>query len=417
LEFRHLRSFRRPQAFAVSFALAAMLVSPSTQAATTVTGTIANQPGAPVKLQACLARIDGTALTPDITFAPNAPSAVTSSVVRYAFFNAANTPLGKVDISPPYSAMSFPAGATSFTCSIVRENLADGTIYAPVTTPASNAVPYIGAGVGLAALIALLAGKGGGSSPGTPTPITLPTPTSVPTVMPTAIHTGSPSPVPTGTTSPAGQTPPPTASPIPTITPVGQTPAPRGTPSPVPTKTPVGQTPAPTASPITVPTISPPPTISPVPTVTPLPTTAPPGVLNIQPSELSFTAVPSPNPTQTAVVSEIGYSGTFTLSSSSCSEGSGNTSGNIATISPTTGSGPSLTVVVTAEGAGHCTFTYSDSNSQSKTLTVDVSTTTVVVNKRKKSTAPAPKPRPGSPPGPTPAALPLGPRAKGEAQN
>jgi hypothetical protein len=58
-------------------------------------------------MQACLASIDGTAPTPDITFAPNAPSAVTSSVVRYAFFDAANMPLGKVDISPPYSAMSF----------------------------------------------------------------------------------------------------------------------------------------------------------------------------------------------------------------------------------------------------------------------------------------------------------------------
>jgi hypothetical protein len=106
---------------------------------------------------------------------------------------------------------------------------------------------------------------------------------------------------------------------------------------------------------------------------------------------LSFTSVPSPNPTQTAAVTENGYTGAYSIKSSSCSEGTGNTSGNVATVSPSGGTVPG-TLTVTAQGAGQCVFTYMDATSQTATLTVNVTTTGIIVNGRKKHGTTVPLP-------------------------
>jgi hypothetical protein len=102
----------------------------------------------------------------------------------------------------------------------------------------------------------------------------------------------------------------------------------------------------------------------------------------------------------TAKLTESGYTGVYSLSSQSCTTGSGNTSGNVASVTPTGGNVPQ-TLTITAQGAGACTYTFKDATGQTATLTVNVTTTTVIVNGRKKResapAAPAPQAGPSLP--------------------
>jgi hypothetical protein len=77
-------------------------------------------------------------------------------------------------------------------------------------------------------------------------------------------------------------------------------------------------------------------------------------------------------------VSEGGYSGTFT-ESDTCSP----VAGTIATISPGTGSGPSLPQTVTGVAAGTCVVTFTDSHGQTGSSTITVTTSSIIISGRK----------------------------------
>lgn len=133
------------------------------------------------------------------------------------------------------------------------------------------------------------------------------------------------------------------------------TPAPTASPSPTPT-------PSPTASP----TPTPSPTPSPSPTPTPLP-----GVqlsastpCTSGPTCLQFQVEGSPV-VGTFTASEFGYAGTFTASDLSCTVGSGNTTGSVAslqnaTATPGSAGGPATFGVIGTD-VGSCTVLISDS--------------------------------------------------------
>ncbi|MGC8485710.1 MAG: hypothetical protein ACP5O6_08775, partial [Candidatus Baltobacteraceae bacterium] len=70
------------------------------------------------------------------------------------------------------------------------------------------------------------------------------------------------------------------------------------------------------------------------------------------------------------VVTETGYTGTFT-ESDTCS--------TIATVTPSSGTGPSFTFTVTGVNAGTCTATFADTNGQQVTANIGVTTTGVVI--------------------------------------
>ncbi|HVS45493.1 MAG TPA: hypothetical protein VMS32_02395 [Verrucomicrobiae bacterium] len=67
---------------------------------------------------------------------------------------------------------------------------------------------------------------------------------------------------------------------------------------------------------------------------------------------------------------EIGYTGAFTESDTCNPSG-----GTIATVAPSSGSGPSFTFTVTGVAAGTCAATFADSNGQRVTTNIGVTTT------------------------------------------
>jgi chitinase len=131
------------------------------------------------------------------------------------------------------------------------------------------------------------------------------------------------------------------------------------TPTPVPTNTP---TPVPTNTP------TPTPTNTPTPSPTPTPVPAPIGATG---TTVSLTAA---GKTAQFQVTESGYSGTFTLSngSPSCS--------GIATVSPSSGTGPSTLFTVTAVAAGACVVVVSDDHGGSVSVQITVTTTTGTIS-------------------------------------
>ncbi|MBV8602399.1 MAG: hypothetical protein JO359_12620 [Candidatus Eremiobacteraeota bacterium] len=101
---------------------------------------------------------------------------------------------------------------------------------------------------------------------------------------------------------------------------------------------------------------------TPAPVQTPTPSPAP-GPLTVSPSSLTFLGTGA-GLAQTVVVSEQSYSGTFSTSSTTCT--------NVATIAAGPSSGA---FVVTPVGAGACSFTISNSAGTSATLGVSVTVT------------------------------------------
>ena len=87
--------------------------------------------------------------------------------------------------------------------------------------------------------------------------------------------------------------------------------------------------------------------------------------IQLSPASVSLLGAGS---TQTVAASEASYSGSFSISGSTCS--------GIASIALQSGS--TTTFVVTASTAGSCNFTISDTLGQSKNLPVSVTTTTIV---------------------------------------
>jgi hypothetical protein len=119
------------------------------------------------------------------------------------------------------------------------------------------------------------------------------------------------------------------------------TPAPSATPAP---------TPAPSATPV--------PSASPAPSATPVPLTVTPASVTI--------AGPGAGNAQTIDVSEPGYSGALT-ESDSC-----NGRVAIASLAPSSGTGPDWHVTATGYNAGTCVATFRDANGQNKTISIGV---------------------------------------------
>jgi hypothetical protein len=122
----------------------------------------------------------------------------------------------------------------------------------------------------------------------------------------------------------------------------------------------------PTTSPATDPTA--PPSAHPTATPTATPTTAP---LTIPAGSLSLLGIGS-SLAQSASVDETGYTGSFNIVATSCA--------GIATVSPSTGSGPMLALTVTGLAAGTCTATASDTHGQTAPLNITVTVSNLGVN-------------------------------------
>ncbi len=122
----------------------------------------------------------------------------------------------------------------------------------------------------------------------------------------------------------------------------------------------------PSATPSGVPTSS----SSAVPTATP--TAPPPGVLSINPTALTLNGTGAAS-AQSVDVQEIGYTGGF---------GESDTCAGIATVAPSSGSGPSAAFSVTPIAAGTCSATFTDAQSQHVAVAITVTTTGFTVNTR-----------------------------------
>lgn len=94
--------------------------------------------------------------------------------------------------------------------------------------------------------------------------------------------------------------------------------------------------------------------------------------LTVAPSSIVFSS-PSDS-AQSAVISQPGYTGTFALSDT-CSRASPAT----ATYTPTSGTGPALTVVISPGAVGECVITATDQAARSVSITVSVASTSIRV--------------------------------------
>jgi hypothetical protein len=121
----------------------------------------------------------------------------------------------------------------------------------------------------------------------------------------------------------------------------------------------------PTASPTPGPTLAPTatPTASPTPTAT---ASATPAALTVAPTALAFDATGSAN-AQTFVATDANYSGPLTET---------DTCANVATVTPTTATGPGATFTVSPVGAGSCAITITDNRNYSAVESIGVTLTT-----------------------------------------
>jgi hypothetical protein len=94
-----------------------------------------------------------------------------------------------------------------------------------------------------------------------------------------------------------------------------------------------------------------------------------PGQLATKPTSLTFSSATA----QTINVVEPGYSGTFTASTSDAT---------IATVSPSSASGPSAGITVTPTGGGSCTITIKDALGRKATVSVSVASGSIIVNSK-----------------------------------
>ncbi|GAC1388430.1 MAG: hypothetical protein NVSMB31_02360 [Vulcanimicrobiaceae bacterium] len=128
-----------------------------------------------------------------------------------------------------------------------------------------------------------------------------------------------------------------------------------------------------TSTPAPGPTPTPSPTSTPSPTPTATPTAPPPGVLSVNPSVVNIYGL-GPSFSQGLQVQETAYTGPFSQTNTCNPAG-----GAIATFSPATGTGPTMSVNVTGARAGTCSITYSDSSNQQTSVTVTVTTNGIVI--------------------------------------
>jgi hypothetical protein len=156
-------------------------------------------------------------------------------------------------------------------------------------------------------------------------------------------------------------------------TPVPATPAPSPSASPTPSASPHPSTsPTPSASP--TPTVTPTPSASPTPTATPTPTptaTPSPAPLTISPATVSLLGTGS-SFAQSASVHEASYTGAFSIAATACA--------SVATISPSTASGPTVALTITGLAVGTCTATATDTHGQMALLQITVTTSNVGVD-------------------------------------
>ncbi len=110
------------------------------------------------------------------------------------------------------------------------------------------------------------------------------------------------------------------------------------------------------------------PTPTPTPTVT-ASATATPLTLVANPTTVSISGLGAAN-AQPLTASESAYTGQITES---------DTCAGIATVSPGTGTGPTLSETVTGVAAGTCVVTFKDGNGETATSTVQVTTSGVVI--------------------------------------
>jgi hypothetical protein len=94
--------------------------------------------------------------------------------------------------------------------------------------------------------------------------------------------------------------------------------------------------------------------------------------LSVSPSSVAFGS-PSGS-AQSAVISQPGYTGTFTLTDT-CRRASPAT----ATYTPSSGSGPNLTIAISPGAIGECVITATDQASRSVSITVSVAATSIQV--------------------------------------
>ena len=103
-------------------------------------------------------------------------------------------------------------------------------------------------------------------------------------------------------------------------------------------------------------------------TPSPVPTSAPGQTLTLSASSLSIIAAGATVP---VTVSESGYSGAFSVDAGACN--------GLATASPSSATGPSATISVTALAAGTCNIVISDAAQQKATIGVTVTVTQGVI--------------------------------------
>jgi len=109
--------------------------------------------------------------------------------------------------------------------------------------------------------------------------------------------------------------------------------------------------------------------LTPLPTAVPTtPPTPAPSALTSNVSSVAFTVV---GQNANFTVSESGYSGALTATS---------TCAGIATVSPASGTGPSALFTVTSVAAGTCAVTVKDASNQAAAVGVTVTTTSVTAN-------------------------------------
>jgi len=111
---------------------------------------------------------------------------------------------------------------------------------------------------------------------------------------------------------------------------------------------------------------------SPTASPTATPTPPPAGVLSVNPTALSMNGTGA-SYAQDLDVQETSYTGAFTES---------DTCGAVATVTPTSGAGPSTTFTVTPSAGGTCNATFSDTNNQHVSVAITVTTTGFTVQTR-----------------------------------
>ena len=104
--------------------------------------------------------------------------------------------------------------------------------------------------------------------------------------------------------------------------------------------------------------------------------------LTVTPTTLSLYGTGAAN-AQSFVVSESGYTRTLT-ESDTCTP----SSGQIATVSPAGGSGPSLTVTVTGVAAGSCSATFTDAYGSTASVAITVTTSGWIIQTTQTTHAP-----------------------------